>query len=137
MAASRPMTLKQKIRQFKIELEEIRNDCLDAQSELVLECRRALNQKGCVWARVAREAGVGPETIKRFAEGTTTYPRFLTVLGILRACGYTITITEPSAAGVQKLVAQAAPFERKVQEARERLGIYAKPKVVEPKRLHS
>lgn len=110
-------------RQFQIQIDQIRSDVLDSQDELLLECRRVLNLPGVVWEHIAREAGITGTTLRKLAHAETTAPRFLTVLGVLRAMGYTITVSEPGQGGRQKVCAEAPPFEKKVAETRRRLSL--------------
>lgn len=110
-------------RQFEIQIEQIRRRTMDKQDELLLECRRALNRKGVKWAPIAREAGVTGQTVARLARNETSRPQFVTVLGILAAMGYTITVSEPGQGGKQKVLAEAPPFDDRVKETRARLHL--------------
>lgn len=114
-------------KQFQVRTEQLRRKTMDRQDELLLECRRALNLHGVKWAPIAREAGVTGATVARLARNETTRPQFVTVLGILAAMGYTITVSEPGQGGQQKVLAEAPPFDAKVKEVRRRLHLLPVP----------
>lgn len=105
-------------KQFKVRLAQLRRKTMDRQDELLIECRRALLKPGVVFARVGADAGVGGTTVAKLARGETSRPQFVTVLAVLSALGYTITITEPTEGRTQRVVATAPPFKKQVDKAR-------------------
>lgn len=106
---------------WTLKLDQLRRKYMDRQDELLVECKRALVASPDSWADLGRRAGLTGGTIRRLADGDTHRPAFTTVLSVLSAMGYTITIEAPDAKGAQKVVAKAPPFDNRVAAARRHL----------------
>jgi DNA-binding phage protein len=114
------MTTKSE-RQFKIALAQLRKRRLDQQDELLQECRRALLMPKVNWSAIGREAGINGQTIRKLAYSETVRPQFVTVLAVLAALDYQITVTSPKQ-GVQQVLMARPNFMHRVERVRRQLS---------------
>lgn len=112
------MTNARQSKQFKIALATIRKRTLDRQDELLQECRRALAGPKVNWSAIGREAGVTGGTIRKLAYSETVRPQFVTVLAVLAALEYEITVSPPRQ-GVQQVLVTRPGFEHRVERTRQ------------------
>ncbi len=66
---------------------------LNSQNQRAAFCRREERMQGLTIANIADEAGLAWQTVQKFLDGVTRFPRMLTVVRIFGALGYDVTFT--------------------------------------------